>query len=286
MPANVTYEYKDAEKKFHAAKGLDEKLKALKEMLSKAPTHKGAESLRADIKRRIARYKDLIQKDKKKRKGPRQGIKKEGAAQVVLLGKSNSGKSLLLKRLTGANVEIADYEFTTKKPEVGIMDYNGVKIQVVEIPAIVEDFVEKENGPRFMGIVREADLIVLLVRDDDVAFLKGELDKAGIRFNGLIIKNGVIDVKSENIEVLKKLIWDRLDLIYSYTKTPGKKKDFPPVALKKGANVEDLALVVHKDFVKRFKFARIWGKSAKFDGAHVGLKHKLEEGDTVEFHLK
>lgn len=289
MPTNVTYEYQNAEKKFHNADTIEEKLAALREMLSTGPRHKGGENLRADIKRRISKYKELIQKQKKQRKGAKLGIKKEGAAQVVIIGKTNSGKSLLLKKLTNANVDIQEYEFTTVKPEIGVMDYNGIKVQVIEIPAITENFVNKENGPRFMGIIRGADLVILLYRDvHDLDFLLKEIRNAEIETKSLQIFNNDkgINIAKENVDEIKKLIWSNLDLIYVYTKMPGKEKDFPPVAMKKGESLEDLAAVVHKDFVKRFKFARIWGPSAKFSGAHVGLTHILEEGDVIEFHLK
>ena len=85
---------------------------------------------------------------------------------------------------------------------------------------------------------------------------------------------------------LPDLIWERLGIIKVYTKQPGKKKDFPPVALKKGSTVEVLANKVHKDFIKKFKFARIYGKSAKFDGQVVGLNHKLADDDVLEVHVK
>ena len=69
-----------------------------------------------------------------------------------------------------------------------------------------------------------------------------------------------------------------------YTKQPRKKHDYPPLALEKGASVRDLANNVHKDFVRNFKFARVWGKSAKFEGQRVGIDHKLKDEDIVEFH--
>nr|MBA4404649.1 GTP-binding protein [Nanoarchaeum sp.] len=74
--------------------------------------------------------------------------------------------------------------------------------------------------------------------------------------------------------------------VYVYTKSPGKNKDFPPIALNKGSNVRKLALSVHKDFVRRFDYARVWGLSAKFEGQRVGLNHLLKEGDVIELHLK
>ena len=67
---------------------------------------------------------------------------------------------------------------------------------------------------------------------------------------------------------------------------PGKKADWPPVALPKGAIVKDLASKVHKDFVQQFNYARIWGTSVKHEGLTVGLDHVLAEGDTIEIHTK
>ena len=55
---------------------------------------------------------------------------------------------------------------------------------------------------------------------------------------------------------------------------------------KEGATIEDMAKRLHKDFIKKFKFARVWGKSAKFGGQMCGLKHILEDEDVVEVHLK
>ena len=81
-------------------------------------------------------------------------------------------------------------------------------------------------------------------------------------------------------------IWNSLGLIKVYTKQPGKKPDYPPLALKKGSVIKDLAIHVHKDFIKKFRFARIWGKSARFEGQQVGLNHKLIDEDVVELHMK
>ena len=75
-------------------------------------------------------------------------------------------------------------------------------------------------------------------------------------------------------------------LIKVFTKTPGKKRDWPPVALDVGSTIRDLAEAVHKDFIHKFKFARMWGKSARFAGQTQGLNHELMDDDIVEFHLK
>ena len=90
----------------------------------------------------------------------------------------------------------------------------------------------------------------------------------------------------DNLNEIKELIWSKLGLIYVFTKTPGKEKDWPPVAMKKNSTVKDLALKVHKDFFKKLKYARIWGRSVKFPAMTVGGSHVLETGDIVEFHIK
>jgi len=275
MPVNPTLEYQKAERKYSEAPTLQEKLKALHEMLKTAPSHKGTENLRADIKRKIAKYKTLSEKEKQSKKGRSKfSIKKEGAATIVLIGTPNSGKSTLLGKLTNKNVEVADYPFTTKKPEISTLDYQGVKLQLIEIPAIVKNFYKTQNGPAFLAIIRTADLILLLSKTkDEKELLINELE--GIQVNILEYKNQ---------EDIKDLIWNKLNLIKVYTKSPAKKKDFPPIAMKKDSTIKDLAAHIHKDFIKKFKFARVWGKSVKFDGAQVSLNHVLEDEDVVEIH--
>ena len=296
MPTNVTLAYEKAEQEYYESKTKEQKIKALKKMLTTAPTHKGAEKLRSNIKKRLARLKYAHGKEIKQSKG-RAGVivKREGASQIILLGKTNSGKSLFINQLTNAHLKVESYEFTTKKPSFGIMDYNGVKVQLIEIPAITKDFIDSEKGPAFFGIVKMADLIVLIVKDEEeLKFLKKEMNEADIDFKGLIVFNSVKPVKNyytldfmhSDLEDIKKKMWSMLGLIYVYTKQPGKKKEFPPVALDKGETVKDLTLKVHKDFLNRFRFARIWGPSAKFGGQEVGLTHVLKEDDVVEFHMK
>jgi ribosome-interacting GTPase 1 len=281
MPTNVTYEYENAEKEYLEANSFSDKIKCLKKMLTAVPKHKGTENLRNDIKRRISKYKTLVEKEKKVSKsgGRGESIKKEGAARVILIGVTNSGKSTLLSKITNAKTLIADYEFTTKKPEMGTMDYDGVTLQVVEIPAISKDFLGKEKGAAYMSLVRDSNLIVIVSRSkEDVILVKKELVEAGIKFKGI-----VLDSKDEKA---KEKIWKKLKLIYVYTKSPGKDKDHPPIALRRGSNVKELARNVHKDFINRFDYARVWGKGAKFDGQRVGLNHTLKEKDIVELHLK
>jgi len=278
MPINAGYEYGKAEEEFNKAATISEKLTALKKMYSTAPKHKSSESLLKQIKEKIAKYKELIEKEKKQKKGSGKSlsIKKEGAATICIVGTVNSGKSTLLKKLTNANVEIAHYPFTTKKPEIGILDYKGIKIQIIEIPAIIKDFEYSDIGPSMLAIIRQSDLLIIMFKE------KKELDLINNELNDINIKR----IYYYNQEDIRDLIWKNLSLIKVYTKQPGKKPDYPPVALNKGSTIKDLAAYVHKDFLRKFDFARIFGKNVKFEGQRVGLNFKLNDDDIVEIHLK
>ena len=184
MPINAGYEYGKAESEFNQAGTVQEKLLALRKMLSVAPKHKGAESLLKQIKEKIAKYKELAEKEKKAKKGSGKtlSIKKEGAATICIIGTVNSGKSTLLKKLTNANVLIAPYPFTTKKPEIGVLDYKGIKLQIVEIPAIAEKFEYSELGPSLLAIIRQSDLLIITFKE------KSELKLIDKELYGIDIK--------------------------------------------------------------------------------------------------
>jgi len=278
MPVNPGIQYQLAEEEFNKADTIVDKLKALQRMFATVPRHKGSEGLQKEIKTKIAKYKKLLEKEKITKKGRSYlSVKKEGDAIICILGKTNVGKSTLLSKLTNAKPLINEFEFTTKMPEVGILDYKGVKLQILEMPAIVEDYISVERGGFFLGVIRNADLLIFIWRDD-YKLIKDELEKNDIKKKFVVYKN--------DIEKLKENIWKNLNLIKVYTKSKGKKIDNKALALKKGSKVRELTKEIHKDFLKKFKFARVWGKSVKHDGARVGLGHELEDDDIVELHEK
>ena len=92
---------------------------------------------------------------------------------------------------------------------------------------------------------------------------------------------------SENIEGLKKEIFKKLDFIRIYMKEIGKEADMvEPMIMKRGCTVEDVCNKIHRDFVMKFRFVRVWGESAKFPGQRFNLKHSLIDNDIVEIHIK
>jgi hypothetical protein len=167
MPANLTPQYLEAEAKFKQAKSIPEKIKALEVMMAVIPKHKGTERLRGQLKSRMAKLKEELQrKPAVSRAEQVYNIKREGAAQVVLLGLPNSGKSTLFTHLTHAPSEVADYPFTTQKPIPGMMKFENIQIQLVDTPPIQMDRIE----PGFPNLIRNASgrLVLLDLTDDPV----------------------------------------------------------------------------------------------------------------------
>lgn len=275
MPTNVTGEYVNAEKRYQSARTSEEKLEALQEMLSTLPKHKGTEVLKAQIRERMKRIKKEQIQAKKRKAGHAPIIKKEGF-QVAIIGFPNSGKSTLLARLTNARPKISDYPFTTKEPEVGVMEFGGGQIQLVEMPALVENASERQRD--ILTLVSNADGIILLVDDDyQRKTIMGELAKFGIR------KPIFYAAKEDNIS--PKKLFEFFDLIRVYTKEPGEKTEKDkPVILRRGATVLDVAKDIHKDFANKLKFARVWG-SSKFPGQRVEKDHILKDKDVIELHI-
>jgi ribosome-interacting GTPase 1 len=158
MPANLTPQYRAAEAKFKTARSIDEKRAALEEMLATIPKHKGTEKMQADLKRRMAR----LRQDEEAHAGKHSHVVKvepEGAAQVVLLGPPNCGKSSLLAAVTHAEPAIADYPFTTTRPQPGMLPFEDVQIQLVDLPPIAHEHMD----PWMPNVVRGADFALLLV---------------------------------------------------------------------------------------------------------------------------
>ena len=159
MPANLTPEYLEAEKRFKSARTTDEKIAGLEEMQATIPRHKGTEKLQGDLKRRLSKLRTAQQKRPASRAGVIYRVEREGAAQVALAGPPNSGKSSLLRRLTRATPEVADYPFTTRMPAPGMMDFEDVQIQLIDLPPVHPDFRESW----LYQIIRNADATLLVV---------------------------------------------------------------------------------------------------------------------------
>jgi hypothetical protein len=168
MPANLTPEYLEAERRFKSAKTTEEKISSLEEMMATIPRHKGTEKMQAELKRRLSKLRAEEARRPTSRLGIIHRVEKEGVGQVVLVGPPNSGKSLLVRTLTHAQPEVADYPFTTRVPLPGMMPYEDVQIQLVDLPPVHPDFPESW----LYQIIRNADAALLVVDLSDPDLLE------------------------------------------------------------------------------------------------------------------
>ncbi|MCD6494137.1 MAG: GTP-binding protein [Archaeoglobaceae archaeon] len=345
---------------------IKEQIKQLEEEIKNTPYNKATEHHIGKLKAKLARLRDELENQKTKTRKQVFSIKKEGDATVVLVGYPSVGKSTLLNALTGAKSEVADYDFTTLKPIPGMLEYRGAKIQIIDIPGIVEGAAKgKGRGREIISAVRSADL-VLIITDvfnvDSLNIIKRELYEGGIRLNQkppeVVIKkkdrggikitstvplsldektivavlreyrihnadvlireditidrlidailgnrvyipaiyvvnkvdlydvkvNNAIPISAEkkiNLDKLIDEIYNKLEFIRVFLKPPGSKVEEEPMILRKGARIEDICKKLHRDMLKNFRYAKVWGKSVKFNGQRVGLDHIVEDGDIV-----
>jgi ribosome-interacting GTPase 1 len=159
MPANLTPQYLAAEQRYKEAVTAKGKIEALEEMMAVIPKHKGTEKMRADLRRRLAKLRNESGKKHGASKASAMySVQRDGAGQVVLAGGANTGKSSLLAGLTNATPEIGEYAFTTRLPQPGMMPYEDINIQLVDMPPIDANFYEPWMG----SLVRQADLVLLV----------------------------------------------------------------------------------------------------------------------------
>ncbi|MFQ6056271.1 MAG: OBG GTPase family GTP-binding protein [Methanosarcinales archaeon] len=357
--------------------GIEDEIIAIKEEIRKTPYNKATSHHIGRLKAKLARLKEELQKRSVKSGGVGgYSIKKSGDATVVLVGFPSVGKSTLLNRLTDAKSQIDTYDFTTLNVIPGTLEYKGAKIQILDVPGLVQGAsIGKGRGKEVISVVRNADLILLLidvfnVKQHDV--LVQELYDAGIRINThppditirkkdrggininstlnlslskdtifsilkeykihnadiliredlnidefidalcfgnrkyisaitVINKIDLVDLdflkklknifpdaimisadKDKNLQKLKDRIFKKLRFMRIYLKPHGKPPDLKePMILRTDSTVEDVCNRIHKDFKKKFRYAKVWGNSAKHKGQKVGLDHKLCDEDIL-----
>jgi hypothetical protein len=324
MPANLPPQYFEAEKRFRLAKEPADKIAVLEEMLAIMPKHKGTDKIRADLRGKIAKLSQTL--------GKKTGahrvstvIEKEGAAQIVVIGLPNSGKSQLVASITNASLTVAEYPFTTHQASPGMMEFENIQIQLIDTPPLVPQSMESWT-PR---MIRRADGLLVVVDLSNIplaqietltkrlaemrvsidtgevqegiilnqkkALIVGnklDLENAGENYSALQNKYGgqlpIIAISAREgtgLEELKLKVYQILDIIRVYTKTPGQKPDFnDPIILDRESRLDDAAAQVHKDFLAKLKYARIWG-SGKHDGIMAKRDHILQDGDVIELHM-
>ncbi len=384
MPANLPPEAQAKLAEYSEAKTVEAKIKALEEFLKVAPKHKGAENLLYWAKRRLAELKEEMETERRKRKGGHNPfvVEKEGAAQVVLFGIPNSGKSSIIAATTRAKVEVSPKPYTTLVPVTGMLPYEDIQFQLVEAPGVAPGVGWIH---RSIGLVRNADAVALVLDLSlnpikQYKYLKELLEESGIRLKkpkgrveitkersggikvvllGKLVDGDIEEVKKllrayrihsatvqiygevtmddiekailsvqqfkpsvillnkadlpgakekieeflkwykdeapvlvistktkEGLDKLGPTLFKLLDIIRVYTKKPNGDVADKPLILKKGATVRDVAKSIHSKMLEGFKYAKIWGPSAKYPGERVGLSHEVADVDIIEIHYR
>ncbi len=236
-------------------------------------------------------------------------VRREGAAQIALVGPPNVGKSSLLQALSAIQIRTGDYPFTTLRPVPALARIGGVLVQLVEIPGLIEGAADDRGGGRaLLGVLRSADAIVYCQRADgdpsELALVRSEVNEAGIDLPAILavtradeadpgavrrlsaafagLETVVVSVLDDaSLDAFRAAVWRLTGLIRVHLRTDGGPEP-EPLALEPGATVTDVADAIHHDLAERFSGARVWGPSARFDGQRVGRGHEVLDGDAVE----
>ncbi len=225
-------------------------------------------------------------------------VRREGAAQIALVGPPNAGKSSLLQALSSIQIRTGDYAFTTTRPVPALTRIEGVLVQFVEIPGLIEGASEGRGGGRaLLGVLRGADAIVYCHAAgaplDELETVRAEVAAAGIERPSIlaatkadeapppshpeleVVPVSVLDDAS--LDAFRRAVWRLTGLARVFLRDGGE-----PVALHPPVTVEDVADSIHHALAERCTGARVWGASARFPGQRVGRAHELADGDSVE----
>ena len=367
----------------HRESSHQKRVKELEEELAATKYNKKTQHHIGLVKAKLARVKGEYQR-KSSARGKTEGfaVKRTGDATTIIVGFPSVGKSTLLNAITNANSRVGAYAFTTLTCIPGLLEYNHAKIQVLDVPGIVEGAATgRGRGKEVLACALSADLVIILLdvfHPKHLDIVKKEICETGLRINqkppivritkkarggidvsstiklinlneeaikailkefrldscSIVIREDITDdqlidaiednriyvpaitvlnkidmvdahelervkaivnpdicisaEKKINAEELKELIYKRLEFIQVFCKEVGKKADMGvPLIMRKGDTLRDVCLKLHKDFVAKFKFARILGKSVKFGSLVIrNLGHQLEDGDIIELHIK
>ncbi len=359
--------------------GIPEKIKKIEEDMHRTQVNKKTERHIGLLRAKLAKLRLEQEEQQSRRSGSQTGydVKKSGDGTVVLIGLPSVGKSTLLNRLTNAKSKVAAYQFTTLDVVPGLMEYKGARIQVLDLPGIIEGAASGRGlGRRVLSVARSADLILFVVdvfQPEARALLERELRSTGIRVNekppnvviepvtsggisvtatvkltkmdeqlvkdmlrvygvasarvvireditdeqlidvlmgsrvytpSLTIMNKIdlvnagftnelslklpykfvpISAESDiNISALKEEIYKRLDFVRIYMRRRNGETDFEePMIVRNGSSVLEICNKVHRNIKDEFRYALIWGKSAKFGGQRVGITHRLMDEDII-----
>eukprot|EP01094_Clydonella_sp_ATCC50884_P013021 TRINITY_DN23306_c0_g1_i1.p1 TRINITY_DN23306_c0_g1~~TRINITY_DN23306_c0_g1_i1.p1 ORF type:complete len:389 (+),score=110.27 TRINITY_DN23306_c0_g1_i1:74-1168(+) len=359
--------------------GVLEKIKAIEDEMARTQKNKATEHHLGLLKAKLAKLRaELLEPTGKGgAKGEGFEVLKSGDARVALVGFPSVGKSTILSTLTHTESVAAAYEFTTLTCIPGVIEHKGSKIQLLDLPGIIQGAAQgKGRGRQVIACARTADLVLMMLDankgDEQRHLLEAELECMGIRLNKSppnisfkVTKGGGVGLNSTctlthvnermirgilheykifhaqvlfredatvdqfidvvegnrkyipciyaynkidcigmeevdelarkphaiviscemklNLDGLLNKMWEYLRLVRVYTKRANESPNFEEaLILRTGATVQDVCRSIHKDFEQQFKYAIVWGVSAKHQPQRVGLAHELLDEDVIQ----
>ncbi len=277
-----------------------ERIKELRSILTELPDYKNGPY--ADLRKWVNAQIEESRVRKKAVHRDSLAVRRDGVAQIALVGPPNAGKSSLLQALSSIQIKTGDYAFTTTRPVPSVTLIHDCRVQLVEIPGLIQGASEDRGGGKaLLGVLRGADAMVLChaanMPLDELATVRAELELAGIEKNAIVAVTkldeagesrvaevsraaglpaiGVTVLDDASLDRFRARLWELTGLIRVWLRGEAQ-------ALVPGSTVIDAARAVHHELAGACIGARVSGPSAKFEGQRVGREHVLADGDVVE----
>ena len=260
------------------------------------------------IKDKLRRELSEIEVMEQARKASRRSSKtKKETPQFLIVGVTNSGKSTLINNLCRTQIPVGEYEYTTIEPQYGAMVHEGIKFQVVELPAISEGGWIYDKST--LGMVYSTDCLIIVGRSfEDFSVVLKELEEQNIelipkrlgndfaqtssrsiptilvkRDNlGLISHNELRNVVFSNIEELKKAMFEVVNPIRIYTMNSFNEIEEEPIVFyKENLIVKDVVNKINKNKIDVFKDAVVFEGGLDGRKKRVGITYELKDKDVI-----
>ncbi|CAM8900956.1 unnamed protein product [Rhodiola kirilowii] len=269
-----------------------QKIKDIEDEMAKTQKNKATAHHLGLLKAKLAKLRrELLAPPTKGGGGAGEGfdVTKSGDARVGLVGFPSVGKSTLLNKLTGTFSEVASYEFTTLTCIPGVITYRGAKIQLLDLPGIIEGAKDgKGRGRQVISTSRTCNCILIVL--DAIKpithkrLIEKELEGFGIRLNK---EPPNLTFRKKDKAICSEYRIHNADLTLRFDATADDLIDVIEGMLTWNGTlmhktVRDFCERIHKDMLKQFKYALVWGSSANITPQRVGKEHELEDEDVVQ----
>ena len=304
--AVIMEEIKDALK----GKSGEERAREIKRLLKEITWDVGDyKRIKDKLRRELSEIEVMEQAKKASRRSSK--TKKE-TPQFLVIGLTNSGKSTLINNLCGTNIPVGDYEYTTTEPQYGAMVYEGIKFQMVELPAISQGGWIYDKST--LGLVYSTDCLIIMGRTfEDFSVVLNELSEQNIELIprrggdgfaqtsprkipsilvkdeklGLISHNQLANMVLTDIVGLRECMFEIINAKRIYTMNSFNEiEDEPIVFYTENLTVKDVVSKINKSKMDVFKDAVVLEGGPNGRRKRVGITYELSDKDVIHLTFK